>query len=107
MSLWPFTAYMDAVIKVGKMGKGEEGREWIFSDLYVVLCGESEEELKVMVGRFAEVRRRGLKVNTGKSKMMVLGGEERLECEVCVDEKRLGHVWEFKFRMSFGLMKYR
>ena len=44
---------------------------------YLVLCSESEEDLRAMVGRFAEVsRRRGLKVNAGKSKVMVLGGEE-------------------------------
>ena len=36
-----------------------------------------------MVGLFAEVcRRRGLKVNEGKSKVMVLNGREGLECEV-------------------------
>ena len=33
----------------------------------------------------ASFRRRGLKGNAGKSKVMVLGGEERLEYEVCVD----------------------
>ena len=50
----------------------------------LVLCGESEEDL--MVGRLADLcRRRDLKVNAGKSKVMVLGGEEGLECEVCVD----------------------
>ena len=39
-----------------------------------------------MFGHFAEVcRRRGLKFNAGKSKVMALGGEEGLECEVCVD----------------------
>ena len=43
------------------------------------LCGESEEDLKAMLGRFAEVcRRRGLKVNAGESKVMVLNVEERL-----------------------------
>ena len=37
-------------------------------------------------GRFAEVcRRRGLKVNACKSKVMVLNGEEGLECQVHVD----------------------
>ena len=41
---------------------------------------ESEEDLKVMVGWFAEVcRRRGLKVSVGKRSMMVLNGEEGLE----------------------------
>ena len=43
----------------------------------LVLCGELEEDLRVMVGRFVELcRRRGLKVNADKSKGMVLGGEE-------------------------------
>ena len=41
-----------------------------------------------MVVCFVEVySRRGLKVNAGNSKVMVLGeeGEERLEWDVCVD----------------------
>ena len=51
-----------------------------------------------MVGRFAEVcRRRGLKVNAIKSKVMVLNGEEELECEVYADGVRLKHVSEFKY----------
>ena len=59
----------------------EDGREWRLPDLLyadnLVLCGESEEDLRVMVGRFAKVcRRRGLKVNAGKSKAMVMNGEE-------------------------------
>ena len=45
--------------------------------------------------RFVEVcRRRGLKVNAGKSKVMVLGGEEGLECDVSVDRIRLEYVLE-------------
>ena len=57
----------------------------------MVLCGESED-LKMMVERFVEVcRRRGLKVNANKSKVMVLGGEERLECEI-------GHDWSMSVR---------
>ena len=42
-------------------------------------------------------RRRGLKVNADKSKVMILNGEEGLECEVCVDRIRLEHVSEFKY----------
>ena len=78
--------YMDAEMKEVEMGIGrrgvrfqEEGREWrlpCFScadDL--VLCGELEEELRALVGRFVEVcRGRGLKVDAGKSKVMVLVG---------------------------------
>ena len=40
----------------------------------MVLGGESEVDLREMVGRFVEVcRRRGMKVNAGKSKVVVLG----------------------------------
>ena len=42
-------------------------------------------------------RRRGLNVNACMSKMMVLGGEEGLEIEVCVDGIRLEHISEFKY----------
>ena len=47
-------------------------REWRLPSLLyadeLVLCDISEEELRVMVGQFAEVcRRRGLKLNAGKS----------------------------------------
>ena len=64
----------------------EEGREWrwrlpglMYAD-DLVLCGELEEDLRAMVGCFVEVCRRiGLKVNVGKSKKMVLGGEQGLE----------------------------
>ena len=75
----------------------EEGRKQRLPGLLyaddLVLCGESEEDLKVMVGRFCEVsQRRGLKVNTGQSKVMVLNGEEGLECEVHVDGIHLEHV---------------
>ena len=52
---------------------------------------------KTMVGRFVEVCRRiGLKINVGKSKVTMLGWEEGLECEVCVNGIRLEHVLEFK-----------
>ena len=38
-----------------------------------------------------------MKVNAGKSKEMVLNGEEGLECEVHVDGIRFEHVSEFKY----------
>ena len=58
-----------------------------------VLYGELEEDQNAMVRGFAEVyRRRGLKVNADKSKVMVLNGEKGLECEVHVDEIRLEYV---------------
>ena len=62
------------------------------------LRGESEEDLRAMMGRFAEVcRKGGLKVNAGNSKRMVLNGEEGLVCKVHVDGLRLEHVSEFKY----------
>ena len=42
-------------------------------------------------------KKKSLKVNAGKSKVMVLGGEKGLECEVCVNVVRLEHVSEFKY----------
>ena len=49
--------------------------------LYVdglILC-ESEEDLGVKVGRFVEVcRRRGLKVNADKSKVVVINGDKEI-----------------------------
>ena len=44
----------------------------LYADFFV-LCGESEEDLKAMVEHFVEVcMRRSLKVNAGKSKVMLL-----------------------------------
>ena len=52
----------------------------------LVLCGDSEEDLRTIVGRFIKVyMRRGLKVNVGKSKVILIGREEGLECEVCAN----------------------
>ena len=42
-------------------------------------------------------RRRRLKVNAAKSKVMVLNGEEGLKCEVQVDGIFLEHISEFKY----------
>ena len=58
----------------------EEGREWRLPGLLYagdsVLGGDLEEVLRVMVKRFAEMcRRRRLKFNAGKSKVMVLSEE--------------------------------
>ena len=56
----------------------------------LVLCSQSKEDLKTMVGHFVEVcRRRDLKIYVGKSKVKVLGGEEGFDCEVSVGGMRL------------------
>ena len=80
----------------------EEEIQWRLPGLFhtddLVLCGESEEDLKAMVERFVEVcRRRGLKVNTGKGRVMLMNGEEGLECWVHVDGVSLDHVSKFKY----------
>ena len=53
-----------------------------FPPLYVsddlVLCGESEGDLRVIVGCF-------IGVNAGKSKVIVMLCYVMLECEVCVN----------------------
>ena len=88
MSPWLFNVYMGGVRKEVKMGmerKGvrfmEEGRKRrLLGLIYVndlVLYGELEEDLKAMVGWFVEVCRRGMKVNAGKSKVMVMNEERR------------------------------
>ena len=56
----PFSLYMDKVMKGGvRVRFLEEGREWRLPCLLyaddLILCGKSEEDLKVMVGRFVEV----------------------------------------------------
>ena len=50
--------------------------------------------------------RRGLKVNAGKSKVVVLNGEEVLEYEVYIDGIHLEHVSEFKYLGCFGRIWY-
>ena len=88
----------------------EDGREWRLPGLLyaddLALCGKSEGDLRVMEGWFAEVcRRRRLKVNASKSKVMVLNGEEGLVCEVHVDRIRLEHVSVFKYLGWFGRIR--
>ena len=52
----------------------------------------------MMMGWFVEMcRRRGWKGNAGKSKLVVMNGEEGLVCEVHVDGIRLEHVSELKY----------
>ena len=42
-------------------------------------------------------RRRGLKVNADKSKVMMLSGEEEFGCEVCLDGMQFRYVSKFKY----------
>ena len=52
----------------------------------LVLCGRLEDDLRAVVRCFVEVcKRRVLKVNADMSKVMLLFGEEVLECKVLVN----------------------
>ena len=78
-----------------KMGIGRRGRNRDYPDSCMqmtLFCVTSQRDLRAMVGSFVEVCRSGLKVNAGKSKVMVLGGEEGLEYEVWVGGIQLEHV---------------
>ena len=69
ISHWLFNVYIDAVMKELKTGMGrrgvrfqEGGREWrlpgfLYAD-DLVLCGESEEDLRVILERFIKVCKR-------------------------------------------------
>ena len=48
-------------------------------------CAVSWKKIWKMVGNFVKVCRRGLKVNAGKNRVIVLNGEEGLKYEVHVD----------------------
>ena len=91
----------------------EKRRKWklpglLYADDFVT-CGESEKDLRVMVGRIVELcRRRGLKVNANKSKVMVMNREEGLECEVHVDWGSFRTFIRIQiFGMCFGRSRYK
>ena len=88
MSPWLLNVYMDKVMKEVKMGMGvrftEVERERRLPGLLCAddlgLCGNLEKELRQLVEYFVFVCvRRGLKLNAGKSKVMVLKREKGLE----------------------------
>ena len=63
----------------------------------LVLCGESEESLSRLVEGFGRVcKRRGLKVNVGKSKVMVVN-RENVQCRIMLDDEQIEQVSEFKY----------
>ena len=103
MSPWLFNVYMDEAMKeVNENGGAEDrskvsggGREWrlpglLYADV-LVLCGNSKDNLKVMVIHFVEIcRRRGLKVTADKSM--------RKEWSVkSIDRARLEQFSDFKY----------
>jgi hypothetical protein len=79
----------------------ENGREWrvpclLYAD-DLVLCGESEESLRKLAEGFGRVcKRRGLKVNVDKSKVLVVNGVNT-QCQILLDGEHLEQVSEFKY----------
>ena len=133
MSPWLFNVYMDGVIREMKAKSGvlgaklmNEESEWrmitsLFAD-DTVLFAESEEELQRVVNEFYEVcKRRKLKVNCDKSKVMVFERRKtevidfgrpyrvRLEnessCRITMGGQCLEEVKEFKY-LGTMLCKY-
>ena len=88
MFIWLFNVYINVVMKEVKMWMRRREVRFLKEGRDQILLGPLYADylvLRAMVGRLVEVcRRRGLKANSGKSKVMVLGGEEWLECEVYV-----------------------
>ena len=59
---------------------------------------ETEEVLKLLINKFNNVcKRRGLKINVDKSKVMIVGGGNENRCEVDLNGKMLEVVKEFGY----------
>ena len=111
MSPWLFNVYMDGVVREVKMrtlGRGvklreQNGREWEVSQLLfaddTALVADSEERLQRLVDEFGVVcERRKLKVNVGKSKVMVCSrGGGRAGLNVRLNGDVLEEVESFKY----------
>ena len=88
--------YIDAErdVKMRTLRRGvrfQEGIEWRLPGL--LYADDSEEDLRVMVERLVEAcRSSSLEVNAGRSKVMVLNGEEGLECQVHMRQSFVGRV---------------
>ena len=111
MSPWLFNIYMDGVVREVKnwvMHRGlpmigEDGREWQINQILfaddTALVAVTEERLQMLVEAFNTVcKRRGLKVNVGKSKVMMCDrdGSQR-SLNVTMEGERLEQVDSFKY----------
>ena len=109
MSTWLFNLFMDATMKEVKRRMGDSGVElqdqngrWKVSHLLyaddAALIAESESELREYVECFAQVcNDMKLKVNVGKSKIIVFEREGESNCEVFIGNERLEVVEVFKY----------
>src|SRR5678816_2096979 len=105
MSPWFFYLYMDGVmkeLKVGLTGNGVRMMEMsggcpTYYMRMIWFCVANLKSLRGLVERFGNVcKRRGLKVNIDKSKVMV-ASEDSPRCAVMLDGEQLGQVYEFKY----------
>jgi len=124
MSPWLFNIYMDGVIremkaKVGGTGVNlsVNGVKWVHNTIFAddtALIAESEEDLQKLVNVFDSVcKRRKLKVNVSKSKVMVferkkievidfacpyrIRRECPKECRIRLNGEQMEEVYEFKY----------
>ena len=111
MSPWLFNLYIDGVVRevnARVLGRGlelldENGSEWqvnqlLFADDTVVVA-DSEEKLCQLVAEFGRVcKRRKLRVNVGKSKVMrCTRNEDGARLNVTLDGEVLEEVDQFKY----------
>ena len=111
MSPWLFNMFMDGVVRevysrVAGMGVKmtvEDGGEWVLSQLLfaddTALVAESAEQLQRLVTEFGKVcKRRKLRVNVEKSKVMCGGGSEDREMpNIMLNGERMEVVNSFKY----------
>ena len=109
MSPWLFNVFMDGVLRELKGLLGGEGAELMWEDRILkvsallfaddtALFGTSEEELQRVVNAFGEVcKKRKLKVNARKSKVLVCEKGGGSECEIKLENQVLEVVNEFKY----------
>ena len=117
MSPWLFNIFMDGVVRevysrvngVGVKMREEGEREWVLSQLLfaddTALVAESAEQLQCLVGEFGRVcKRRKLRVNVEKSKVMCIGGsEDPAMPDIMLNGERMEVVSSFKYLGScFG-----
>lgn len=111
MSPWLFNVYMDGVVRevyartrgVGVNLLNEAGERWVLSMLLfaddTVLVADSEEKLQCLVTEFGRVcKRRKLKVNVGKSKVLRCSNEGACgRMHIQLEGEEMEQVGAFKY----------
>ena len=109
MSPWLFNIYMDGLMrelkvktKLSGVVLGEGGERWRINHIMfaddVVLMGDSDKELQEMVSKFEEMcRRRKLRVNVNKSKVMRMGKRRSSPLEIKLEGGSLEEVEVFRY----------